>query len=215
MGKPLKDLTGQRFGRLTVLELGEKRGKYTGAFWTCRCDCGGTVVVPGRSLRNGETRSCGCLHSDMLRKPPEEKRTGTRLYAIWQGMKRRTLTKTNPRYEDYGGRGITICDEWRDSFEAFRNWALANGYRDDLSLDRKDNDGNYCPENCRWATDLEQGNNTRRNRRFEYNGERHTLTEWAKISGMGLSTLSARINTYKWSIEKALTEPLDKTKKRR
>lgn len=208
MGKPLKDMTGIRIGRLTVLERGERMGNRTGAYWRCKCDCGSVVIVYGAELRNGYTKSCGCLRLDMIRKSPEEKHTGTRLYAIWQGMKRRTLTKTNPRYADYGGRGITICDEWKDDFEAFRDWALSNGYRDDLSIDRKDVNGNYCPENCRWATDLEQGNNTRRNRRLEYNGEVHTLTEWAKIKGIKITTLSARINTYKWSIEKALTEPL-------
>lgn len=215
MPKPLIDMTGMRIGRLTVIGLGEKKGKYTGAYWNCKCDCGKIITTTGSSLRRGETKSCGCLRIDVISKPPQEKHTGTRLYNIWQGMKRRTMTATNPRYSDYGGRGITVCDEWRDSFEAFRDWALANGYRDDLTIDRKDNDGNYCPENCRWSTDLEQGNNTRRNRRFEYNGEIHTLTEWAKISGIGLSTLSSRINSYKWSIERALTEPLDKTKKRR
>ena len=207
-GKPMKDLTGQRFGRLTVLSLGEKKGKYTGAFWRCQCDCGNIVTVPGNSLRREETRSCGCLRADRLRKPTKQKHTGTRLYAIWQGMKRRTMTKSNPRYADYGGRGITVCDEWKDNFEAFKAWALANGYRDDLSIDRRDNDGPYSPDNCHWATDLEQGNNTRRNRRIEFNGETHTLTEWAKISGINLSTLSARINSYGWPIEKALSEPL-------
>lgn len=211
MGKPLKDMTGMRFGRLTVLERGERKGKYTGAFWKCKCDCGTIVVVQGASLRKGESKSCGCFRLEKIRKSPEEKNTGTRLYAIWQGIKRRTLTKTNPRYADYGGRGITICDEWKDDFEAFRDWALANGYRDDLSIDRKDVNGNYEPSNCHWATDLEQGNNTRRNRRIEYNGEVHTLTEWAKIKGMKLTTLSARINTYKWPIEKALTEPIEES----
>ena len=214
-GKPLIDMTGKRVGRLTVLELGEKKGKYTGAFWKCKCDCGRTVTVPGRSLRNGETRSCGCLHSDMLKKAPQEKHTGTRLYAIWQGMKQRTMQKNNPRYADYGGRGITVCPEWRDSYENFRDWALANGYSDELSIDRKDVNGNYEPSNCRWATDLEQGNNTRRNRILEYNGETHTLTEWAQIKGMKLSTLSARINSYGWTIEKALSEPLHEEQKRR
>ena len=209
-GKPLIDIAGQRFGRLTVVSRGERHGKYTGAYWLCKCDCGAMVTVPGSRLRCGETRSCGCLHRDMMKKDPEEKHTGTRLYRIWQGMKRRTMTATNPRYEDYGGRGITVCPEWRDSFEAFRDWALANGYRDDLTIDREDNDGPYCPENCRWASYLVQGNNTRRNRRIEYNGEVHTLTEWAAIKGMKVQTLANRLNEYGWPIEKALTTPVKK-----
>ena len=205
-GKPIKDITGQRFGRLTVLSRGEKRGKYTGAFWICKCDCGTIVNVSGNSLRRGETKSCGCLRKDLMKRSQEQKVTGTRLYHIWQGMKRRTMTKTNPRYKDYGGRGITVCPEWRDSFEAFRDWSMANGYQEDLTLDRIDNDGNYDPSNCRWATPKEQGNNTRRNRKIEYNGEVHTLTEWAKIKGMSITTLSARINARGWTIDRALTE---------
>ena len=168
------------------------------------------VTVPGRSLRCGETKSCGCLHRDMLRKDPAQKNTGTRLYNIWQGIKRRTMTETNPRYKDYGGRGITVCTEWRDSFESFRDWALANGYRDDLTIEREDVNGNYCPENCKWTTYLVQGNNTRRNRRIEYNGEIHTLTEWAMLKGMKVSTLSNRLNEHGWTVEKALTTPVKK-----
>lgn len=207
-GKPLIEMTGQRFGRLTVISRGEKRGKYTGAFWLCKCDCGTMTTVSGNSLRKGETKSCGCLHIDMLKKDPSQKHTGTRLYTIWQGMKRRTMTKTNPRYSDYGGRGITVCEEWRESFEAFYKWAMENGYRDDLTLDRKDNDGPYSPENCRWATYYVQGNNTRRNRRIEYDGEIHTLTEWAAIKGITVQNLSNRINRYGWTVERALTEPV-------
>lgn len=210
MGKPLIDMIGQRYGRLTVISRGERRGKYTGAFWLCRCDCGNTVTVSGRELRKGDTRSCGCLYRETRRKAPEQKLTGSRLYNIWQGMKRRTMTKSNPRYPDYGGRGITVCPEWRDSFETFKEWALANGYRDDLTIDRIDNDGPYSPENCRWATYQEQGNNNRHNRMIEYNGEVHSLTEWARIKGINMQTLSARINQHGWSIERALTESVHK-----
>lgn len=210
-GKPLIDMVGKHCGRLTVISRGEKRGAYTGAFWNCKCDCGNLTTVSGSDLRRGEIKSCGCLRIDAISKDPDQKHTGTRLYAIWQGMKRRTTTKTNPRYADYGGRGITVCPEWRDSFEKFRDWALTNGYQDDLTLDRIDNDGNYEPSNCHWATYLEQGNNTRRNHRIEFDGETHTMAEWAVLKGIKLQTLAARINTYGWSIEKALTTPVKTT----
>lgn len=114
------------------------------------------------------------------------------------------------RYSDYGGRGIEVCLEWRNSFENFRDWAMENGYKENLTIDRIDTNGNYEPSNCRWSTYKVQGNNTRRNHFIEFNGECHTMAEWAEIKGMKLQTLSNRINQYGWTIEKALTEPVRK-----
>lgn len=202
MRKPI-DLTGQRFGRLVALECAGRRSGH--ALWNCLCDCGNVVEVIACDLKKGHTASCGCLQRERSRASATvHGGNGTRLYSVWEGMKKRCLNPSHDSYKDYGGRGITVCAEWANSFEAFRDWALANGYRDDLTLDRKENDGPYSPENCRWATLKQQNNNTRRNRMITFQGETRTLSQWAELTGIKFDKLRQRLNKG-WSVERALT----------
>ena len=160
------DLTGQRFGRLTVLNpLHLNKNKQL--TWLCKCDCGNIVNVVGMSLRNGDCKSCGCLRKEMMRQKHtkhEAYSTRTkreRLYNIYAGMKQRCFNKRSEPYKYYGGRGVTICNEWLEDYTAFREWALSNGYSETLSIDRINNDGNYEPANCRWADAYTQVHNRR------------------------------------------------------
>lgn len=179
------DLTGQKFGRLTALYTVPNNSHRTR--WHCVCDCGNTKDVLQQNLRNGHVKSCGCLHternikkitaynSSMNREAHNE--TKTRLYHIWVNIKSRCFNKTLSSYKNYGGRGITICQEWKESFISFKNWALSNGYSDSLSIDRIDVNGNYSPYNCRWVTNSIQQFNKRKTKR---NTSGHVGISWNK-----------------------------------
>lgn len=247
MGK-LIDLTGKRFGKLTVICRSENKNNK--AMWMCQCDCGNKKIISGHHLRDGSTKSCGCLYSEKLLditgkkfgkltpiKPiGKNKRNqviwlckcdcgklyetvasyivsgntrscgcsrmkngeihNQRLYNIWHGMKNRCYNSSHMAYKNYGGRGITVCEEWNNDFQSFYKWSVENGYSDSLTIDRIDKNGNYEPSNCAWKTMKEQANNTRRNVNIEYNGETHTISEWIEIIGVTRRVMENRIKKY-------------------
>jgi hypothetical protein len=196
------DLTGKVFGRLLVLSQAPRiRGRIA---FKCSCTCGNTIVVTSKSLLSGNTRSCGCLFKEQLSKrATKHGERWSRLYSIWLGMRSRCNSKTHASYRLYGGRGIKVCSEW-DDFSTFRQWALANGYEPNLTIDRIDVNGNYCPENCRWADWETQCYNKTNTRFLTYKGETKPLRIWAKQFGIKPSTLRGRLDIMGWSVDKAL-----------
>lgn len=192
----LVDKTGQKFGRLTVLRRGPNKGKETR--WICRCDCGNETITHAASLRKPSGISCGCrrkeVSAELMRNLTlSHGESRTRLYVVWREMRYRCNTSTCDAYPGYGGRGISVCPEWNTSFEAFRDWAVANGYQDHLTIDREDNDGNYEPGNCRWITKQAQSNNRRSSLYLTHNGETMTAVDWARKTGINRQTIYSRI----------------------
>lgn len=208
------DLTGQRFGRLVVEGFAYK-AKDGHSMWKCRCECGKVKVVNGTSLKLGKSQSCGCLHNELL-SDRNFKHGGrnTRLYYIWCGMIERTETENQVSYKNYGGRGIKVCEEWRISFEKFRDWALKHGYQDELTIDRIDVNGNYCPKNCKWSTAKEQARNKRNNAKITYKGKTQALAQWSEELGIRQETLWHRLNTLGWPVEKTFETPVRKQRRK-
>lgn len=183
MGKFI-DLTGQKFGRLTVIER-YKSSKGGHTRWKCMCDCGRETISCADGLRNGQTTSCGCLNREKIIKARQTHGMWkSRIYRIWKGMISRCCCETDGNYKNYGGRGIAVCEEWLHNFQAFYDWSTQNGYADNLTIDRIDNDKGYYPYNCRWITFKKQQNNRRNNHNITFNGETHTLSEWSEITGV-------------------------------
>lgn len=177
----VKDLTGQRFGRLIALKR-QKGSRRVIAKWECQCDCGRITLVSTYKLTSGHTNSCGCLQRERTSNATTKhgmKRT--RLYGIWCNLRERCYNPKNQSYAVYGGRGITVCDAWRTDFPAFYDWAMKNGYRDDLTIDRINNDDGYCPNNCRWATNKEQQRNKRNTIWVTIGEETRALADWCEI----------------------------------
>ena len=178
------DLTGEKFGKLTVIGKSDRKsGRKT--YWICQCECGNVKDVRSDILKAGRTKSCGCLKAEQDRinlvVNHSHKMSGTRIYTIWQSMKDRCCNPHNARYSRYGGRGIKVCDEWIHDFSAFYEWALKNGYSETLTIDRIDYDGNYDPDNCRWATQSEQARNRSTNLTITIGNATKTLKEWCEI----------------------------------
>lgn len=191
-------MIGKRFGRLVVFRYAGYINKHN-YFW-CWCDCGRIKRVRKGNLVSGTVKSCGCYNSEKSRDRMKNNRIGmthgmskTRLYRIWMAMKARCGVVGSVGYKNYGERGITVCENWKNNFVCFRNWALNNGYQDGLTIDRIDVNGNYCPENCRWITNDEQQNNRRNNHIIEYDGKKYTLAQAARFFGIPQSTLWYRV----------------------
>ena len=214
----LIDLSGKTFGRLTVVKqlptVYTARGSRTR--WLCKCSCGNELEVDAYSLRSGHTQSCGCLQSEIAAKRIAERtkthgQSKSKLFKIWMSMRNRCSYPNTRYYKDYGGRGIRVCDEWENSFESFRKWALQTGYDENApkgqyTIERINVDGNYCPENCKWATTKEQANNKRNTLYLTFNGITQSAAMWADEYGLKHTTLYERLRKG-WSIEDAITRP--------
>ena len=196
-----KDLTGQKFGRLIVIKfVGTDHNQKS--LWLCKCQCGKEKIFGGSNLRNGNSKSCGCLRIENLikRQTKHSMALSTKrhpLYIVWKGMKARCLNPNEPSYPNYGGRGIAVCDEWLE-FEPFAKWAFENGYDKSLEIDRIDNDKGYSPDNCRWATRSQNQLNKRNNHLITIKGKTKTLSEWSRESGISIHTICSRIR-YGWN----------------
>lgn len=189
---------GDKINRWTVIKEVESESgslNFEDKRFLCRCDCGTERVLRYKSLAYKTSKSCGCymreFNSKNRRKFPQDT-VKSRIYTIWNGIKCRCYTKSSGEYSRYGAKGITMCDEWRNDFMAFYNWAIAHGYNESLTIDRIDCNGNYEPSNCKWATMKEQMQNKRNNVVLELNGESHTISEWSRITGIKSGALQGR-----------------------
>ena len=215
--RKMQDLTGQRFGRLVVKKFDcLKNGSY---YWICKCDCGNEKSIGSCHFKYGKTSSCGCYNREIVSKRSTKHHlTKTRLFKVWRGMIDRCYYKSQKYYKHYGGRGITICDEWKNNFISFYNWAIKNGYdsqakRGQCTIDRIDNDKGYYPENCRWVDIKTQLNNTSVTKRIFYKNKFMTLYEISKICGIKKNIIYARL--YRgWSIERATTQKVKENKEK-
>lgn len=209
------DLTGQKFGLLTALYRNgkNKEGRY---MWRCKCECGNEYDVAASSLTSGNTRSCGCLQPKRAREAHLKHgdllfgKKATKLYEVWRGMKSRCTYKRHVEHKNYGQRGISVCAEWASDYVTFRDWALKNGYKEGLQLDRIDNDKGYSPENCRFVTRLENAQNRSDTIRAMFRGEKRTITEIAGITGLSRQLIYHRIRNN--CSEENLSKPSRKQK---
>lgn len=199
------DITGMKSGRLTALHK-DGHDKYGHPLWLCECECGDTARVLTASILHNKTKSCGCYYADTRHEVAKTHgSTYTRLYKIWAGIHRRCDNPNSKDWKYYGGKGVSVCDEWKD-YRNFEKWAIESGYSDALSIDRIDSNHDYCPENCRWADKYQQMNNTSKNHFITINGETHTIAEWSRIRGISLSTIFYRLKAG-WDEDLAIIAP--------
>lgn len=200
------DLTGKRFGRLVAIERSDSLNGH--ARWRCKCDCGKECVVHTASLKSGNTRSCGCYKTENAKRLYSTVRQNNkRLYAAWNGMKQRCLNPKNASYHNYGGRGIKIAPEWANDYKTFYDWAITSGYREGLQIDRIDNEGDYCQENCRFVDRKAQANNKRNVKLYTINGITKSLPQWCRECNQDYWLVRQRIFKLGWAIEDALSRP--------
>ena len=206
MGK-FEDLTRKTFNRLTVIKRVEVDKKEV--YYLCKCTCGNEKIIRGKDLKYNKIKSCGCLNKEKTtERNTKHSLRHTRIYRIWLLMKNRCLNSKYHLFKNYGGRGITICNEWKNDFMSFYNWSMNNGYEEYLTIDRINVNGDYEPSNCRWATKLQQQRNTTRLRKITYKNETHCISEWAEILGLEYNTLYYRFrrNNYSEDVLKKVIE---------
>lgn len=183
-GTRIEDITGNKYGKLTVTGFSHRNKNYR-YYWKCKCDCGNEKIVERSQLKNEKTKSCGCLVKERATEANiTHGMSGTKIYKIWYGMKTRCYNSVSPKYKNYGARGIEICDEWLNSFETFYIWSMDNGYKEGLTIDRIDVNGNYEPSNCRWVDNKVQANNKTNNVYIIYNNKTQTLIQWCEELGL-------------------------------
>lgn len=200
------DLVGKKFGKLTVIKKSNRKD-VKHSWWICQCACGCICEKRQDLLVHGKVEYCNRFCDEKYDDLSMKNVGKQRLHNIWSLMKSRCYNKNNKSYHIYGGRGISVCDEWKNDYECFKNWAESNGYSDELTIDRIDVNGNYEPNNCRWITIEKQQNNRRNNKRITIGNSTHTIAEWSKISGVSQTTIWARIFKYGWNSEKSVFTP--------
>jgi hypothetical protein len=198
------DMTLQKYGKLAPLKIA-KRDLRGNLYWTCQCDCGRLATVRADRLKMGTTKSCGCIHDKGNN--TKHNLSKTRLYKTWVNIKQRCFNVKNTSYQNYGTRGIVMCNEWFNDFKKFYDWCMSNGYSDSLTIDRIDNNGNYEPLNCQFITLKQQQLNKSDNHILEYDGISQTITQWAETLNISKYTLSSRINALGWDVVSALEKP--------
>lgn len=201
------DLTGERFGRLMVVSATRLKGKLA---WECDCDCGNTHIVQSKYLHAGKVNSCGCIRRERSRSGVAAFKHGHcshPLYNVWRGLHERCYNEKTESYRHYGGRGIKVCERWSD----FKNFLKDMGERPlpTDTIDRIDNNGDYEPDNCRWADHKTQCRNRRTNHLLTCDGQTKTLAEWAEITGIGYATIKTRVDNLGWSDSAAIKTPIN------